>query len=90
MSDCVNPCLCGWLNDPQKPVGVRQLSLPDIKNASSIPCWIELTSVYNEVPHVDYEKLSGDRLGKTSESIRAIGQAARKSQLCVSSGGVAI
>ena len=34
-----------------------------------------------EVPRVDYEKLSGDRMGETSESIRARVQAARDIQL---------
>jgi len=34
-----------------------------------------------EVPRVDYEKLSGDRIGESSESIRARVQAARDIQL---------
>jgi len=34
-----------------------------------------------EVPRVDYEKLSGDRVGETSESIRKRVQAARNIQL---------
>jgi magnesium chelatase family protein len=33
-----------------------------------------------EVPRVDYEKLYGDRMGETSESIRARVQAARNFQ----------
>jgi len=35
------------------------------------------TNIHIEVPRVDYEKLSGDRVGKSSESIRARVQAAR-------------
>jgi magnesium chelatase family protein len=34
-----------------------------------------------EVPRVDYEKLNGDRVGESSESIRARVQAARNIQL---------
>lgn len=34
-----------------------------------------------EVPRVDYEKLSGDRLGESSETIRKRVQAARNIQL---------
>ena len=37
--------------------------------------------IHIEVPRVDYEKLSGDRMGETSESIRARVQAARNIQL---------
>ena len=37
--------------------------------------------IHIEVPHVDYEKLRGDRMGETSESIRARVQAARNIQL---------
>jgi len=33
--------------------------------------------IFTEVPRVDYEKLSGDRVGETSEAIRARVQAAR-------------
>jgi len=29
----------------KKPVGVRLLSLPNIRNGSPVPCWIALTSI---------------------------------------------
>jgi hypothetical protein len=32
----MNPCPYGWLNDPQKPVGVRLLSLPNTRNGSRL------------------------------------------------------
>ncbi len=54
----------------KKPVRVRPLSLPNTKSASPVPCWTALTWRSRiEVPRVDYEKLSGDRLG---ESIAAL------------------
>ena len=63
------------------PVGMRLLSLPNIKNESQVHYWIALTFIHIEVPRVDYEKLSGDRMGETSESIRARVQAASNIQL---------
>ena len=41
---------------------------------------IDRIDIHIEVPRVDYEKLSGDRLGETSQSIRARVQAARDKQ----------
>ena len=41
---------------------------------------LDRIDIYIEVPRVDYEKLSGDRVGETSESIRARVQAARDIQ----------
>jgi len=41
---------------------------------------LDRIDIHIEVPRVDYEKLSSDRLGKTSESIRKRVQAARNIQ----------
>jgi len=41
---------------------------------------LDRIDIHIEVPRVDYEKLSGDRLGESSESIRARVQAARDIQ----------
>ena len=41
---------------------------------------LDLTDIHIEVPPVDYEKLSRDRMGETSESIRKRAQAARNVQ----------
>jgi len=57
----------------KKPVRVLLLSLPSTKSVSPAHYSIEL-------PRVDYEKLSGDRLGETSASIRQRVQAARDIQ----------
>src|ERR671919_3090 len=42
---------------------------------------LDRIDIHIEVPRVDYEKLSGDRVGETSEHIRARVQAARDIQL---------
>jgi beta-glucosidase len=66
----------------KKPVGVRPLSLPNIKSGFPVLCWIaSIRRSRIEVPRVDYEKLSSDRMGETSESIRKRVQAARNIQL---------
>jgi magnesium chelatase family protein len=41
---------------------------------------LDRIDIHIEVPRVDYEKLSGDRMGETSESIRARVQVARDFQ----------
>jgi len=41
---------------------------------------LDRIDIHTEVPRVDYEKLSGDRLGESSEAIRARMQAARDIQ----------
>ena len=41
---------------------------------------LDRIDIHIEVPRVDYEKLSGDRLGESSETIRARVQAAREIQ----------
>jgi magnesium chelatase family protein len=42
--------------------------------------FLDRIDIHIEVPRVDYEKLSGDRLGESSQSIRARVQAARDIQ----------
>jgi magnesium chelatase family protein len=42
---------------------------------------LDRIDIHIEVPRVDYEKLSGDRTGESSESIRGRVQAARNIQL---------
>jgi magnesium chelatase family protein len=55
---------------------------PNIKSEFLVRCWIVLIRRSRiEVPRVDYEKLSGDRVGEASESIRSRVQAARDIQL---------
>jgi len=41
---------------------------------------LDRIDIHIEVPRVDYEKLSGDRVGESSETVRARVQAARDIQ----------
>jgi len=76
----MNPCSCGWLNDPQKACGCAPAVVTKYQKRISGPL-LDRIDIHIEVPRVDYEKLSGDRMGETSESIRARVQAARNTQL---------
>ena len=42
---------------------------------------LDRIDIHIEMPRVDYEKLNGDRMGETSEAIRARAQAAHNIQL---------
>ncbi len=79
MSDCVYPCLCGWRNDPQKACGCASAVVTKYQKRISGPI-LDRIDIHTEVPRVDYEKWSSDRLGETSESIRARVPAARDIQ----------
>jgi magnesium chelatase family protein len=49
---------------------------------------LDRIDIYIETPRVDYDKLSGDRVGEISETIRACVQAARDIQnKCFSKNG---
>jgi magnesium chelatase family protein len=75
----MNPCPCGWLNDPQKACGCAAAVVTKYQKRISGPI-LDRIDIHIEVPRVDYEKLSSDRLGETSASIRARVQAARDLQ----------
>jgi predicted ATPase with chaperone activity len=69
------------METPKSPVRVHRLLSRNIKSGSQIPCWTASTRRSRiEAPRVDYEKLSGDRVGESSECIRARVQAARNIQ----------
>jgi magnesium chelatase family protein len=80
MSDCVYPCLCGSLNDSQKACGCAPAVVTKYQKRVSGPL-LDRIDIHIEAPRVDYEKLSGDRMGEMSESIRTRVQAAHNIQL---------
>jgi len=79
MPDCVYPCPCGYWGDTQKPCTCAPAVITKYQKRISGPL-LDRIDIHIEVPRVDYEKLSGDRMGETSESIRARVQAARNFQ----------
>ena len=79
MVDCVHPCPCGCFSDPQKVCTCAPATVTKYQKRISGPL-LDRIDIHIEVPRVDYEKLSGDRVGESSEAIRARVQAARDIQ----------
>ena len=79
MVDCVHPCPCGCFSDPQKVCTYAPATVTKYQKRISGPL-LDRIDIHIEVPRVDYEKLSGDRMGESSETIHARVQAARDIQ----------
>lgn len=75
----MNPCPCGYANDAVKPCTCAPAVVTKYQKRISGPL-LDRIDIHIEVPRVDYEKLSGDRVGESSKSIRARVQAARDIQ----------
>jgi predicted ATPase with chaperone activity len=78
--DCGYPCPCGYYGDSQKPCTCAHSTVTKYQKRISGPM-LDRIDIHIEVPRVDYEKLSSDRLGETSATIRERVQAARQRQL---------
>jgi magnesium chelatase family protein len=76
----MNPCPCGYYGDSLKPCTCAPATVTKYQKRISGPM-LDRIDIHIEVPRVDYEKLSGDRLGESSESIRKRVQGARDLQL---------
>jgi magnesium chelatase family protein len=75
----MNPCPCGYYGDSQKACTCAQAIVTKYQKRISGPL-LDRIDIHIEVPRVDYEKLSADRVGESSESIRQRVQAARNIQ----------
>jgi magnesium chelatase family protein len=75
----MNPCVCGYYGDSLKPCTCAPATVTKYQKRISGPI-LDRIDIHVEVPRVDYEKLSGDRMGETSELIRKRVQAARNIQ----------
>ncbi len=75
----MNPCMCGYYGDSLKPCTCAPAVVTKYQKRISGPI-LDRIDIHIEVPRVDYEKLSGDRVGETSESIRVRVQTARDIQ----------
>ena len=79
MFNYVHPCPCGYFADPQKACTCAPAVVTKYQKRILGPL-LNRIEIHIEVPRVNYEKLSGDRMGETSEVIRARVQAARDTQ----------
>jgi magnesium chelatase family protein len=75
----MNPCPCGYYGDPVKECTCSSSTISRYQKKISGPL-LDRIDIHVEVPRVDYEKLSDQRLGETSTAIRARVEAARKRQ----------
>jgi len=76
-SDCVHPCPCGFYGDSQKPCTCAHAMVTKYQKRISGPL-LDRVDIHIEVPRVDYEKLSGDRVSESSDAIRVRVQAVRE------------
>ena len=70
---------CGNFGDTQKACTCEPDVITKYQKRISGPL-LDRIDIHIEVPRVDYEKLSGDRMGESSAAIRARVQAARNIQ----------
>src|SRR5437588_2804588 len=76
----MNPCPCGFYNDPIKECTCSAMAIARYQKRISGPL-LHRIDVHVEVPRVDYEKLADKRQVENSETIRKRVQAARERQL---------
>ena len=75
----MNPCPCGYYGDPSKDCTCAHATITRYQKRLSGPM-LDRIDIHIEVPRVDYEKLSDDRLGEPSAVIQARVEAARDCQ----------
>ena len=75
----MNPCPCGYYGDQEKACTCSSMTITKYQKRISGPL-LDRIDIHIEVPRVDYEKLSSDRLGESSEVLQARVQKARELQ----------
>jgi magnesium chelatase family protein len=75
----MNPCPCGYFGDSLKPCTCSPSTVTKYQKRISGPL-LDRFDIHIEVPRVDYEKLSSDRLGEASADIRRRVEIARQRQ----------
>lgn len=76
----MNPCPCGFATDPNRECTCTQQSILRYQKKLSGPL-MDRIDVHIEVPHVDYEKLTGVGKPESSAAIRERVQRAREVQM---------
>ena len=64
----MNPCPCGYYGDAMKPCSCAHALVTKYQKRISGPL-LDRIDIHIEVPRVDYEKLRGDRVGRSSSSV---------------------
>lgn len=76
----MNPCPCGYYNDPEKQCTCAPNQITRYQKKISGPI-MDRIDLYVEVPHVKYEKLTDERISGSSKEIRERVEFARKIQI---------
>lgn len=74
-----NPCMCGWHGDSERQCICSPASVARYQKRVSGPL-MDRIDIHVEVPRINYDKLSGGRVGEASERIRERVIAARQRQ----------
>jgi magnesium chelatase family protein len=75
----MNPCPCGYHGDPVRPCTCSPGTVAKYQKRISGPL-LDRVDIHVEVPRVEYEKLSDNRLGEPSDCVRERVEAARERQ----------
>lgn len=75
----MNPCPCGYYGDPARECTCSMQAISHYQKRISGPL-LDRIDIHVEVPRVDYDKLTAERLGEPSEAIRARVERARETQ----------
>ena len=78
-ASCMYPCPCGYAGDSIKECTCSNQIITRYQKRISGPM-LDRIDIHIEVPRVEYEKLSDDRLGENSATIQARVEAARERQ----------
>jgi magnesium chelatase family protein len=81
----MNPCPCGFYGDPFRNCSCSPGLVSRYQQRISGP-FIDRVDIFIEVPHIDYEKLTDDRLGERSSRVQTRVSAARLKQQARFSG----
>jgi magnesium chelatase family protein len=76
----MNPCPCGYYGDPIKACACSSTAVTRYQKRLSGPL-LDRIDMHVEVPRVDFEKLSSERLGESSDIVQDRVAKARKNQL---------
>jgi len=75
----MNPCPCGYFGDAERTCSCSPAAVTRYQKRISGPL-LDRIDIHVEVPRVDFEKLTDDRLGEPSAQVRARVEAAREVQ----------
>jgi magnesium chelatase family protein len=79
MVGAMNPCPCGYYGDPIKQCTCSSTLVSRYQKRISGPL-LDRIDIFIEVPRIEYEKLTDQRLGESSQTIRARVETARQAQ----------